>query len=124
MTDAPQILLNHHLKTLKLPTFLREYEKQARPAADAARTHVCAHLRAERRRGAGSRPVPVPPGRNGKAREWRSKVLPRYRHLTKSEQDQTIAWGAVFPTIEALMASVYLSATTRRHRTLPRASGG
>ena len=40
MTEAPQILLNHHLKTLKLPTFLREYEKLARPAA--ART-VCAH---------------------------------------------------------------------------------
>jgi|GEM_PF-3234428 hypothetical protein len=30
MTDAPQILLAHHLKTLKLPTFLREHEKQAR----------------------------------------------------------------------------------------------
>ena len=38
MTEAPQILLAHHLKALKLPTFLREYEKQARPAADAART--------------------------------------------------------------------------------------
>jgi hypothetical protein len=25
MTEAPQILLAHHLKTLKLPTFLREY---------------------------------------------------------------------------------------------------
>ncbi len=24
MTDAPEILLAHHLKTLKLPTFLRE----------------------------------------------------------------------------------------------------
>jgi len=31
MTAAPKILLAHHLKTLKLPTFLREYEKQARP---------------------------------------------------------------------------------------------
>jgi DNA replication protein DnaC len=28
MTEAPQILLEHHLKTLKLPTFLREYDKQ------------------------------------------------------------------------------------------------
>ncbi len=27
MTEAPKILLAHHLKTLKLPTFLREYEK-------------------------------------------------------------------------------------------------
>ena len=30
MTDAPQVLLAYHLKTLKLPTFLREYEKLAR----------------------------------------------------------------------------------------------
>ena len=27
MTGAPEILLAHHLKTLKLSTFLREYEK-------------------------------------------------------------------------------------------------
>ena len=31
MTDAPQILLGHHLKALKLPTFLREHDKLARP---------------------------------------------------------------------------------------------
>ena len=30
MNDTPQILLEHRLKTLKLPTFLREYEKVAR----------------------------------------------------------------------------------------------
>ena len=30
MTDAPQVLLAHHLKALKLPTFLREYDKLAR----------------------------------------------------------------------------------------------
>ncbi len=30
MTDTPQILLTHHLKALKLPTFLREYDKLAR----------------------------------------------------------------------------------------------
>ena len=29
MTDTPQVLLAHHLKTLKLPTFLREYDKLA-----------------------------------------------------------------------------------------------
>ena len=29
MTDTPQLLLAHHLKALKLPTFLREYEKEA-----------------------------------------------------------------------------------------------
>ena len=38
MTAAPKIPLADPLKTLKLPTFLREYEKLARPAADAART--------------------------------------------------------------------------------------
>ena len=33
MTDTPQVLLVHHLKTLKLPTFLREYDKVARQCA-------------------------------------------------------------------------------------------
>ena len=33
MTDTPQILLSHHLKALKLPTFLREYDKVARQCA-------------------------------------------------------------------------------------------
>jgi hypothetical protein len=30
MTDTPQLLLAHHLKALKLPTFLREYDKGCR----------------------------------------------------------------------------------------------
>ena len=30
MTDTPELLLAHHLKALKLPTFLREYDKLAR----------------------------------------------------------------------------------------------
>ena len=29
MTDTPQVLLAHHLKALKLPSFLREYDKLA-----------------------------------------------------------------------------------------------
>ena len=33
MTDTPQILLAHHLKALKLPIFLREYDKVARQCA-------------------------------------------------------------------------------------------
>ena len=33
MTDTPQVLLGHHLKALKLPTFLREYDKLARQCA-------------------------------------------------------------------------------------------
>jgi hypothetical protein len=30
MSEVPQVLLAHHLKALKLPTFLREHEKLAR----------------------------------------------------------------------------------------------
>ena len=33
MTDTPQVLLAHHLKALKLPTVLREYDKVARQCA-------------------------------------------------------------------------------------------
>jgi DNA replication protein DnaC len=33
MSDTPQLLLAHHLKALKLPTFLREYDKLARQCA-------------------------------------------------------------------------------------------
>jgi DNA replication protein DnaC len=33
MTDTPQVLLAHHLKALKLSTFLREYDKVARQCA-------------------------------------------------------------------------------------------
>ncbi len=33
MTDTPQLLLAHHLKALKLPTFLRKYDKVARLCA-------------------------------------------------------------------------------------------
>ena len=40
MTEAPEILLAHHLKTLKLPTFLREYEKLARQCAAEGLDHV------------------------------------------------------------------------------------
>ena len=40
MTDAPELLLAHHLKTLKLPTFLREYQKLARQCASEGLDHV------------------------------------------------------------------------------------
>ena len=45
MTDAPQLLLAHHLKTLKLPTFLREYDKIARQCASEGVDHVRSLLR-------------------------------------------------------------------------------
>jgi DNA replication protein DnaC len=40
MSEAPQLLLDHHLKTLKLPTFLREYGKLARQCAAEGLDHV------------------------------------------------------------------------------------
>jgi len=40
MTDAPELLLAHHLKTLRLPTFLREHDKQARICAAEGVDHV------------------------------------------------------------------------------------
>ena len=40
MTGAPKILLADHLKTLKLPTFLREYDKLARQCAAEGLDHV------------------------------------------------------------------------------------
>ena len=40
MTDAPQILLHHHLKKLRLPTFQGEYAKQAQLCAAENKDHV------------------------------------------------------------------------------------
>ena len=40
MTDTPQVLLAYHLKALKLPTFLREYDKVARQCAAEGVDHV------------------------------------------------------------------------------------
>ena len=40
MTDTPQVLLQHHLKKLRLPTFNSEYDKQARQCAAENKDHV------------------------------------------------------------------------------------
>src|SRR3712207_9420156 len=40
MSDVPQVLLAHHLKALKLPTFLREHEKLARECAAEGVDHL------------------------------------------------------------------------------------
>jgi DNA replication protein DnaC len=40
MSEAPQLLLAHHLKALKLPTFLREHEKLARQCAAEGADHL------------------------------------------------------------------------------------
>ncbi|MCP4315856.1 MAG: ATP-binding protein, partial [Hyphomicrobiales bacterium] len=39
MSDTPQLLLAHHLKALRLPTFLREYDKVARQCASEGIDH-------------------------------------------------------------------------------------
>ncbi len=40
MTDTPQVLLQHHLKKLRLPTVLGEYDKLARQCAAEGKDHV------------------------------------------------------------------------------------
>ena len=40
MSTTPQVLLHHHLKALKLPTFLREYDKVARQCAQEGVDHT------------------------------------------------------------------------------------
>lgn len=40
MSETPQILLVHHLKALKLPTFLREYDKVSQQCAQEGLDHV------------------------------------------------------------------------------------
>jgi DNA replication protein DnaC len=44
VSDPPQLLLAHHLKALKLPTFLREHDKLARRCAAEGVDHI-AYLR-------------------------------------------------------------------------------
>ena len=39
MNETPQLLLTHHLKALKLPTFLREYDKVAQQCAAEGLDH-------------------------------------------------------------------------------------
>ena len=40
MSDVPQVLLAHHLKALRLPTFLREHDKLARRCAAEGVDHT------------------------------------------------------------------------------------
>ena len=40
MTDTPQVLLHHHLRKLKLPTFQSEHAKLARQCATEGKDHV------------------------------------------------------------------------------------
>ena len=47
--DTPQLLLEHHLKELRLPTILREYDKVARQCAVERLLASTRSCRAERR---------------------------------------------------------------------------
>lgn len=40
MSDTPQVLLQHHLKKLRLPTFQSEYDKLARQCATDKKDHI------------------------------------------------------------------------------------
>jgi DNA replication protein DnaC len=40
MNEAPELLLHHHLKKLRLPTFLSDYEKLAKQCATENRDYV------------------------------------------------------------------------------------
>ena len=40
MSDTPQVLLAHHLKALRLPTFLREHDRLARQCAAEGADHL------------------------------------------------------------------------------------
>ena len=40
MTETSQVLLQHHLKKLRLPTFLGEYAKLARQCAGENKDHI------------------------------------------------------------------------------------
>jgi hypothetical protein len=45
VSGPPQLLLAHHLKALKLPTFLREHDKLARQCAAEGVDHTAYLLR-------------------------------------------------------------------------------
>jgi DNA replication protein DnaC len=45
VSDTPQVLLGHHLKALRLPTFLREHDKLARQCASEGAGHTAYLLR-------------------------------------------------------------------------------
>ena len=45
MSDTPQVLLGHHLRALRLPTFLREHDKLARQCASEGVDHTAYLLR-------------------------------------------------------------------------------
>ena len=74
MTDTPQLLLAHHLKALKLPTFLREHDKLARQCAAEGVDHTRYLLRLAEL-GASGRPIMTFPPHRSKARILSESVI-------------------------------------------------
>ena len=60
MSDRPTILLEHHLKELRLPTFLREYDRMAAECAEDGVGHPDYLLRPAASRRARSAPCDRP----------------------------------------------------------------
>ena len=73
MTDTPQVLLAHHLKALKLPTVLHEYDKVGRQCA-AEGTGYPRYLLLAGRAGADR-----PRAAHGRARHQGGRVLDRQK---------------------------------------------
>ncbi len=66
--DTPQLLLEHHLKELRLPTILREYDKVARQCAVEQLDYQRYLLRMTELRVAGSRAAAPPNAASGRAK--------------------------------------------------------
>ncbi len=108
MTEAPKILLDHHLASV-----LREYGKLARPAADAARSIICAPSRAAADAarsiicapsragcggGAGSCPIPCAVGRAGNDRSRAANDrAPHQGGQVPGGQEPPLSWFAGKP---------------------------
>ena len=83
MSDVPQVLLAHHLKALKLPTFLREHDKLARQCAAEGVDHPptccawpsssCSIASGGWSSGASARPA------SRRSRAWTASTSPRSR---------------------------------------------
>jgi len=86
--DTPQVLLEHHLKALRLPTFLREYDKVARQCA-AEDIDYPRYLPAHERTGAAGPRAPGyrasrAPGEVPSGQEPRQLRLPRHPFADKA----------------------------------------
>jgi len=98
-TAPPQVLLAHHLKALKLPTILREYDKQAKLCAAEGVDHTRFLLRLVELELIERDPFAGRPPRYVRAMEY------DYQFTNFTERRQTGNWwkrelkGAYFPPI-------------------------